>query len=102
MTDTVVEIGAERRRREAPVGESGAMHGPARDQLRAFIERIEHLAEEKKAVADDMAAVFAEAKAAGFDTKTMRAIIRLRRLDKHERQEMEALLECYLLALGMM
>jgi uncharacterized protein (UPF0335 family) len=71
------------------------------DQLRLFIERIERLEEEKKGIADDIKDVYAEAKSTGFDSKTMRAIVRLRRMEKHDRQEAEALLETYKAALGL-
>jgi uncharacterized protein (UPF0335 family) len=73
----------------------------AADQLRLFIERIERLEEEKKAMADDIRDVYAEAKANGYDTKTMRAVVRLRRMEAHTRQEMDALLETYRAALGL-
>jgi uncharacterized protein (UPF0335 family) len=69
-------------------------------QLRSFIERIERLEEEKKGMADDIKDVFGEAKSQGFDVKTMRAIIKLRALDKAKRQEAEALLDTYKSALG--
>ena len=73
----------------------------AADQLRLFIERIERLEEEKKGIADDVKDVYAEAKANGYDTKTMRAIVRLRRMEKNARQEADALLETYRVALGL-
>jgi uncharacterized protein (UPF0335 family) len=73
----------------------------AADQLRLFIERIERLEEEKKGIADDVKDVYAEAKANGYDTKTMRAIVRLRKMEKHTRDEMDALLETYRTALGL-
>jgi uncharacterized protein (UPF0335 family) len=73
----------------------------AAEQLRLFIERIERLEEEKKAMADDVKDVYAEAKANGYDTKTMRAIVRLRRLETHARQEADALMETYRTALGL-
>ena len=76
--------------------------GVARDQLRAIIERIEKLEEEKQAITDDIKEVYGEAKANGFDTKTLRQIVRIRRLDSAERQEQEALLDLYMHALGMM
>ncbi len=69
-------------------------------QLRSFIERVERLEEEKKGMADDIKDVFGEAKSQGFDVKTMRAIIKLRALDKAKRQEAEALLDTYKTALG--
>ena len=73
----------------------------AADQLRLFIERIERLEEEKKGVADDIKDVYGEAKANGYDTKTMRAIVRLRKMETHARQEQDALLETYRNALGL-
>ena len=73
----------------------------AADQLRLFIERIERLEEEKKAMADDIRDVYAEAKANGYDTKTMRKIVALRRMEAHVRQEADALLDTYRNALGL-
>jgi uncharacterized protein (UPF0335 family) len=73
----------------------------AADELRLLIERIERLEEEKKAIADDVKDVYGEAKARGYDTKTMRAIVRLRRMESHVRQEAEAMIETYMQALGM-
>jgi uncharacterized protein (UPF0335 family) len=71
------------------------------DQLRLLIERIERLEEEKKGIADDIKDVYGEAKSTGFDPKTMRTIIRLRKMDRDDRQEMEALLDTYKAALGL-
>ncbi len=73
----------------------------AADQLRLLIERIERLEEEKKGIADDIKDVYAEAKSTGYDTKTIRVIVRLRRMEKHHRDEAEALLETYKIALGL-
>ncbi len=73
----------------------------AADELRLLIERIERLEEEKKAIADDVKDVYGEAKARGYDTKTMRMIVRLRRMETHVRQEADALLETYRAALGL-
>jgi uncharacterized protein (UPF0335 family) len=73
----------------------------AKDQLKALVERIEHLEEEKKAIADDIKDVYAEAKGNGYDVKALRKIIRLRKQDKNERAEEEAILETYMHALGM-
>ena len=73
----------------------------AADQLRLFIERIERLEEEKKGVADDIKDVYAEAKANGYDAKTMRQVVRLRKREKHARDEADALLETYRNALGL-
>ena len=74
----------------------------ARDQLKAIIERIERLEEEKKATSDDIRDVYAEAKGNGFDVKALRAIVRLRKLDTDERKEQESILETYMHALGML
>jgi uncharacterized protein (UPF0335 family) len=73
----------------------------AADQLRLFIERIERLEEEKKGMADDIRDVYLEAKAQGYDSKTMRAIVRLRKMEKDARDDAEALLETYKAALGL-
>ncbi|HUS96042.1 MAG TPA: DUF2312 domain-containing protein [Hyphomicrobiaceae bacterium] len=77
------------------------LHGAAQAQLRQFVEQIERLEEEKKAISDDMKDKFAEAKAVGFDIKALRQIIRLRKKSKDDRQEEEAILEVYMHALGM-
>ena len=71
------------------------------EQLRLFIERIERLEEEKKGSADDIKDVYAEAKSTGFDVKTMRSIVKLRKMEKHHRDEAEALLDVYKAALGL-
>jgi uncharacterized protein (UPF0335 family) len=73
----------------------------AADQLRLFIERIERLEEEKKGMQDDIRDVYNEAKSTGFDTKGMKAIVKLRKLEKHARDEQEAVLETYKAALGL-
>lgn len=73
----------------------------AAEQLRLLIERIERLEEEKKGLGDDIKDVYGEAKSTGFDTKTIRAIVRLRKMEKHHRDEAEALLETYKTALGL-
>ncbi len=73
----------------------------AKDQLKAIVERVEKLEEEKKAISDDIRDVYAEAKANGYDVKALRAIIRLRKMEPTERQEQDAILETYLHALGM-
>lgn len=110
---------------EIPVGEfvtaaenvSGRMRGPAKSkvekaedrtantiavgQLRSFIERIERLEEEKSTIGDDIKEVYAELKGSGFDSKTVRTIIRLRKKEDHERHEEQAMLELYMDALGM-
>jgi uncharacterized protein (UPF0335 family) len=74
----------------------------AGNQLRAFIERIERLEEEKKTIADDIKEVYGEAKATGFDVKVLRKVISIRKLDTNERMELDALTDTYLAALGML
>ena len=75
--------------------------GAARAQIRAIVERVERLEEEKKGIAEDIKEVYAEAKANGYDTKVLRSVVRIRKQDKSERQEHEALLDLYMRALGM-
>lgn len=72
----------------------------AADRLRSFIERVERLEEDKAAVMNDIKEVYGEAKGEGYDVKTLRKVVRLRKLDRAERQEQEAMLELYLAALG--
>jgi uncharacterized protein (UPF0335 family) len=74
----------------------------AKDQLKAFVERIEKLEEEKKVISDDIRDVYAESKANGFDVKALRQIIKLRKIEPTERDEQEAILETYMNALGML
>ena len=76
--------------------------GIAGEQLRSFIERIERLEEEKRALSADIKDVYAEAKAHGFDVTALRTIVRLRKQDSDERKEQEAILETYMHALGML
>ncbi len=73
----------------------------AQGQLKSIVERVERLEEEKKTIADDIKEVYAEAKANGFDTKTLRKVVTLRKKDRAEREEEEAMLDLYLNALGM-
>lgn len=75
--------------------------GVGKDQLRALIERIERLEEEKKAISEDIKEVYGEAKGGGFDVKTIRQIVRIRKLDANDRMEQEAILDTYMHALGM-
>jgi len=72
------------------------------DRLKSFVERIERLEEERKALSNDIKEVYAEAKGTGFDTKIMRQVIRLRRLDKDDLDEQDALIDVYKRALGML
>lgn len=74
----------------------------AQDQLRSIVERIEHLEEEKAAIAGDIKEIYAEAKNNGFDTKMLRQVIRIRKQDRSERIEQEAILDLYMSALGML
>jgi uncharacterized protein (UPF0335 family) len=78
-----------------------ALQGAAQNQLRQYIEQLERLEEEKKAIADDIRDKFAEAKAVGFDVKVMRQILRLRKKSQDDRDEEDAILSTYLHALGM-
>lgn len=79
---------------------SAAQGGVAAERLRSFIERVERLEEEKKGLSDDIKDVYAEAKGEGYETKVLRQIVRLRKMDRADRQEQEALLDLYLSALG--
>lgn len=81
--------------------ETKEVGGVAGARLKSFIERVERLEEEKSGIADDIKDVYAEAKGVGFDTKTMRKIISLRKLDHEKRREAEELLELYKAAIGM-
>ncbi|GGB71040.1 MULTISPECIES: DUF2312 domain-containing protein [Henriciella] len=80
--------------------DDGKLTEAAKEKLRLTIERIERLEEEKKEVADQIKDVFAEAKSMGYDTKALRQVIRIRKQDRQEREEAEAILETYLIALG--
>ena len=73
-----------------------------KDQLKAIVERIERLEEEKKTTSDDIRDVYAEAKGNGYDVKALRTVVRLRKQDANERAEQEAILETYMQALGML
>jgi uncharacterized protein (UPF0335 family) len=100
-------VGPIRHREERPmanaaVKDDSVPHRFAKDQLKAFVERVERLEEEKKAIADDIRDVYAEAKVNGFDVKSLRMVVRLRKQDVNERREQEAILETYLHALGML
>lgn len=97
VTATVDLDPAPSAKEEKPVAEATV----AADQLRLFLERIERLEEEKKAMADDVRDVFAEAKANGYDTATMRRVLRLRKMESHTLQEAAALLETYASAVGL-
>ena len=81
------------------IGDNSAVNA---GQLRALIERVEKLEEEKRAIADDIKDVYAEAKGSGFDAKILRKVVALRKMDRDKRAEEEAVLDCYLAALGML
>lgn len=74
----------------------------AKDQLKAVIERIERLEQEKKTISDDIRDVYGEAKGNGFDVKALRTVVKLRKMDANERAEQETILETYLQAVGML
>ncbi len=76
------------------------MTAAAQGRLKSFLERLERLEEDKAAVANDMKEVYAEAKGEGFDTKILRKVIRLRKMDKVKREEEDALVDLYLSAIG--
>lgn len=80
---------------------SDAAAGFGKEQLKAFIERIERLEEEKATISEDIKDVFAEAKGTGFDTKALRVILQLRKQDADQRAEHEAIVDLYMQALGM-
>jgi uncharacterized protein (UPF0335 family) len=85
----------------APEPTAAGADGIAADRLRSFVERIERLEDEKSALTADIRDVFAEAKSAGFDTKIMRQVIKLRRMEQHDRNEQQELIDLYMHALGM-
>lgn len=77
-------------------------HNLATDQLKAIIERVERMEEEKKTISDDIRDIYSEAKGNGFDVKALRTIIRMRKQDEADRKEQDAILETYMHALGML
>lgn len=85
---------------DATIGHNSAT-AVAADQLRAIIERVERLEEDKKAISDDIKDIYAEAKGNGYDVKALRTIVRMRKIEISKREEEEAVLETYLAALGM-
>lgn len=91
---------------EASIGHNSAAESPvtkfSKDQLKALIERIERLEEEKATIASDIRDVYSEAKGNGYDVKALRAIVRMRKQDANERQEQETILETYMHAMGML
>ena len=85
---------------DAAFANPDVLNASAQGRLRTIIERLERLEEDKQAIMGDMKEVFAEAKGEGYDVKTLRKVIRIRKLDKAKRQEEEAILDLYLAALG--
>jgi uncharacterized protein (UPF0335 family) len=83
------------------MSDQGSIGGIAAEALRQYIERIERLNEEKKALQSDVKDVFAQAKSHGFDTKIMREILKLRKLECEEREAAQSLIDLYMVALGM-
>lgn len=81
--------------------ESNDVGGVSADRLRQYIERVERLEEERAGISDDIKDVYAEAKSAGFETKVMRQLVKLRKMDSQKRQEQEELLELYKAAIGL-
>ena len=100
-SDTISTVGAMKRAADKLDAEQPTTRF-AKDQLKAIVERIERLEEEKKSISDDIRDVYAEAKGNGFDAKALRTIVRLRKMDTDERREQEEILETYLHALGML
>jgi uncharacterized protein (UPF0335 family) len=88
-------------KRRAPDPITNACADSAAQELKLLIERVERLEEEKQAIADDIKDVFSEAKSRGYDCKALRALLAIRRLDPHMRQEAEAILETYKAAIGL-
>ena len=81
--------------------EASAIQQSAKDQLKSYVERIEHLEEEKADLSSDIKDLFAQAKSSGFDTKALRAVIKARKQDAKERAELEGITATYMHALGM-
>ena len=99
--DAMSDMQATETTSEAESSTTATVGGVAADQLRAFIERLENLEEEKQNLMADIREVFAEAKGAGFDVKTMRQILKIRKMEPMDRQEEELLLDTYKRALGL-
>jgi uncharacterized protein (UPF0335 family) len=87
--------------RSAMMSEPSIGHNVPKEQLKAIIERIERLEEEKKTISDDVRDIYAEAKGNGYDVKALRTIVRMRKQDADDRREQETILETYMHALGM-
>jgi uncharacterized protein (UPF0335 family) len=98
MSKSSVARIAESEEEEVQTKDEGGVSGK---RLKSFIERAERLEEEKAALSDDIKDIYAEAKATGFDTKTIRKLIRLRKMDVEKRREEDELLELYKAAIGL-
>ncbi len=98
MSEAAASVANFSQQQESTANDTGGVSG---QRLKAFIERVERLEEEKAALAEDIKDIMAEAKSVGFDTKIIRKVIRLRKMDKEKRQEEEELLELYKSAIGM-
>lgn len=88
-------------KKETGIGHNSA-GAVARDQLKSIVERIERLEEEKKTISDDIKDVYGEAKANGYDTKALRKLVAIRKIDQNDRMEQEAILDTYMAAMGML
>jgi uncharacterized protein (UPF0335 family) len=102
MTAEATETSRGRARSKSDANDEATAHRFAKEQLKAFVERIERMHEEKKAISDDIADIYREAKGNGFDVKALRTVVRMRGQDINERKEFEAIVETYLSALGML
>lgn len=98
MSEAAANVANFSQQQESTANDAGGVSG---QRLKAFIERVERLEEEKAALAEDIKDILGEAKSTGFDTKIIRKVIRLRKMDKEKRQEEEELLELYKSAIGM-
>lgn len=101
MANVAPKIAPKAANANAEDGEAKDVEGVGGQRLKAFIERIERLEQEKSELAEDIKEVYGEAKATGFDTKIMRKIISLRKMDTEKRREEEELIELYKSAVGM-
>jgi uncharacterized protein (UPF0335 family) len=101
MSENVASFAPAQQDQASTASEAKDVGGVAGQRLKAFIERVERLESEKAALAEDIKEVYAEAKGVGFDTKTIRKIISLRKMDTEKRRESEELLELYKAAIGM-
>lgn len=101
MADAAVDYDVQEPTEEAKAPETKDVGGVAGDRLRSFVERIERLEEEKANLAEDIKEVYAELKGVGFDAKTVRKVVSLRKMDNEKRRESEELLDLYKTAIGL-